>query len=89
MTIPQNIYIGLEAFPINYNHYYTGNIRKCREAQIKKELAQSIDSARLIETKLQGGNSSNTVESIKPYGLSLNYRSIGGKAAVRATVGIE
>ena len=48
---------------------------------MKKELAQSIDSARLIETKLQGGNSSNTVESIKPYGrsLKLNYRSLGEK----------
>lgn len=53
----------ISGYPINYNHYYTDNIQKVRDARRKKSLADCLEKATTL-THLPGCNSDHSSASI-------------------------
>lgn len=53
----------LKGYPINYNHYYTDNVRKNRLNRERGSLAESLEAA-TKHTRLPGCNSDHTSASI-------------------------
>lgn len=62
----------VENYPINYNHYYTDNVEKMRQARIRKSLVERIKSA-TKNTLLDGCHSTHTSASIDVDQIVGNY----------------